>query len=109
MEFDLVLCQYQLPDRTAFPLLDWLGGSHTTLFLSTAVESGNLWLPMLERGENCVGARLLRGSEFTDALSRVLRDDIGSGELRETWKEAGPELWPEGVTDLRTQNTVRAG
>jgi signal transduction histidine kinase len=26
-EFDLVLCQYNLPDRTAFPLLDWLEGS----------------------------------------------------------------------------------
>src|SRR6202035_1250576 len=51
MRFDLVLSQYQLPDRTAFPLLEWLSGSPTTLFLSTAVEGGCLWLPMLECGQ----------------------------------------------------------
>ena len=33
-QFDLVLSQYQLPDRTAFPLLDWLVGSPATLFFS---------------------------------------------------------------------------
>ena len=81
MEFDLVLSQYQLPDRTAFPLLDWLIGSPTTLFLSTAVESGTLWLPMLDRGERCVGAPLLRSGEFADALAKVLKAEIRSDEL----------------------------
>ena len=54
-QFDLVLSQYQLPDRTAFPLLDWLVGSSATLFFSTRVEKGFLWLQMLERGKRCVG------------------------------------------------------
>jgi CheY-like chemotaxis protein len=49
-QFDLVLSEYQLPDRTAFPLLDWLEGSSATLFFSTRVEDGSLWLKMLERG-----------------------------------------------------------
>jgi CheY-like chemotaxis protein len=71
-EFDLVLSQYRLPDRTAFPLLDWLIGSSTTLFLSTAVETGSLWLPMLDRGKRCVGAPLQRSKEFTEALQNVL-------------------------------------
>ena len=35
-QFDLVLSQYQLPDRTAFPLLDWLAGSRRdSIFLRT--------------------------------------------------------------------------
>jgi CheY-like chemotaxis protein len=71
-EFNVVLSQYQLPDRTAFPLLDWLVGSSTTLFFSTAVETGSLWLPMLERGKRCVGAPLLRSKDFTEALQNVL-------------------------------------
>jgi CheY-like chemotaxis protein len=77
-QFDLVLSQYQLPDRTAFPLLDWLAGSPATLFLSTAVENGCLWLPMLERDERCIGAPLLRSSEFTGALAEVLGVEVKS-------------------------------
>lgn len=71
-QFDLVLSQYQLPDRTAFSLSDWLIGSPATLFLSTVVESGCLWLPMLERGKRCVGAPVLRSSDFNEALAKVL-------------------------------------
>jgi CheY-like chemotaxis protein len=56
-QFDLVLSQYQLPDRTAFPLVDGLAGSPATLFFSTRVESGSLWLKMLERGKRCIGAK----------------------------------------------------
>src|SRR5712692_11336414 len=63
-QFDLVLSQYQLPDRTAFPLLESLTGSPTTFFLSTPVEDGCLWLPMLDHGERCVGAPLLRSSDL---------------------------------------------
>jgi CheY-like chemotaxis protein len=81
-QFDLVLSQYQLPDRTAFPLLDWLAGSPATLFLSTAVENGCLWLPMLERGRRCVGAPLLRSNDLTGALGKVLNTAVKSGEMK---------------------------
>jgi CheY-like chemotaxis protein len=80
-QFDLVLSQYQLPDRTAFSLVDWLTGSPATLFLSTVVESGCLWLPMLERGKRCVGAPLLRSSDFNEALSKMLGDESRSHEM----------------------------
>ena len=71
-EFDVVLSQYQLPDRTAFPLLEWLEGSSASLYLSTSVESGSLWLPMLDRGKRCVGAPLLRGSNLAEAFDKLL-------------------------------------
>ena len=80
-QFDLVLSQYQLPDRTAFPLLDCLAGSPATLFLSTAVENGCLWLPMLERGERCVGAPLLRSNDLTQALGKALNTAVKSHEM----------------------------
>jgi hypothetical protein len=71
-QFDLVLSRYQLPDQTAFSLLDWPIGSPATLFLSTVVESGCLWLPILERGKRCLGAPLVRSNDFNEALARVL-------------------------------------
>src|ERR1700674_4565220 len=61
-QFDLVLSQYQLPDRTAFPLLDWLVGSSATLFFSARVEDGFLWLKMLERGKRCVSTAMLQSN-----------------------------------------------
>ena len=81
-QFDLVLSQHRLPDRTAFSLLDWLIGSPATLFLSTVVESGCLWLPMLERGKRCVGAPLLRPNAFNEALARILGDESRLGEMK---------------------------
>jgi CheY-like chemotaxis protein len=80
-QFDLVLSQYQLPDRTAFPLLDCLAGSSATLLLSKAVEDGSLWLPMLEHGERCVGAPLLRSNDLAEVLDNALHTAVKSGEL----------------------------
>ena len=70
--FDLVISQLELPDRTAYPLLDWLRGSTATLFFSKTVENGCLWLPMLVRGREWVGAHALRPGEFRDMLGKTL-------------------------------------
>jgi CheY-like chemotaxis protein len=83
-EFDLVLCQYQLPDRTAFSLSDRLAGSRATLFLSKEVESGFLWLPMLEDGRRCIGAPVLRSVEFGEALEKALGAATVSAPLPRT-------------------------
>ena len=77
-QFDLVLSQYQLPDRTAFPLLDWLVGSSATLFFSTRVEKGFLWLQMLERGKRCVGAAMLQSNALIEALAKLLDAEVRS-------------------------------
>ena len=81
-QFDLVLSEYQLPDRTAFPLLDWLLGSPATLFFSTRVEDGSLWLKMLERGARCVGAPVLRSNDFVEALDKAM--DVAPSYEKET-------------------------
>ena len=89
-EFDLVLSQYQLSDRTAFPLLEWLAGTSATLFLSIALETGSLWLPMLERGERCADASALRAKDFTDALQAVLDAKVHCHQDRVTQ----PDIYP---------------
>jgi len=90
-QFDLVLSQYWLPDRTAFSLLDRLIGSPATLFLSTVVESGCLWLPVLERGQRCVGAPLLRSNAFNEALAKMLGVESRSDEMETVGYGAGSE------------------
>ena len=70
--FDLVISQFELPDRTAYPLVDRLLGSTATLFFSKPVENGCWWLPMLIRGRECVGAPGLRPGEFLETLGKTL-------------------------------------
>ena len=83
-EFDLVLCQYELPDRTAFPLLDWLEGSRSTLFFSTRAGRGSRWLPVIERGNRCLDRPLLQTKDLPDAFGNILdghaeSDSLGGG------------------------------
>jgi hypothetical protein len=58
--------------RTAQPFRWWTGliGSPAILFLSARVEDSSLWLKMLEQGNRCVGAPLLRSDELAKALAR---------------------------------------
>ena len=99
-EFDLVLCQYELPDRTAFPLLDWLEGSHSTLLFSTRARKGSRWLPVIERGKRCLDRPLLQTKELPNAFGNMLdgnaeSDSMGgrvsTGELEQVdAREGGP-------------------
>jgi hypothetical protein len=70
--YDLVLSEYALPDRAAYPLLEQLIGSTSTLFLSTIVENGFLWVPALLRGRRWPDAHMLRPGEFLDTLGKTL-------------------------------------
>jgi CheY-like chemotaxis protein len=76
-EFDLVLCQYNLPDRTAFPLLDWLEGSPSTLIFARSGR-GRRWLPIVERGRRCRDRPLLGATELPAALEQILDGSDGS-------------------------------
>ena len=81
-EFDLVLCQYDLPDRTAFPLLDWLEGSGSTLLFSARAGSGRRWLPVIERGKRCLDRPLLQTTDLPDVLGSILEGHAGSEPQR---------------------------
>ena len=69
-EFDLVLCQYDLPDRTAFPLLDWLDASLSTLIFAGSGRNRR-WLPVVERGKRCLDRPLLRTTDLPAALGAI--------------------------------------
>ena len=93
-EFDLVLCQYELPDRTAFPFLDWLEGSRSTLLFSARAGRGRKWLPVIERGKRCLDRPLLQTKDLPDAFGNKLdghaeSDSLGgrvsTGELEQVY------------------------
>ena len=74
IKFDFVLSHFEPPDRTAYPLLERLIGSATTLFYSTRIENGCLWLPALAKGRRWPSAKVLRPNEFAVVLGRALED-----------------------------------
>jgi CheY-like chemotaxis protein len=92
-EFDLVLCQYNLPDRTAFPLLHWLTGSHATLVFSARSRRGSRWLPVIERGNRCLGWPLLQARDLTTALEEILGGSSESAAAAESFDAVGPTLY----------------
>ena len=81
-EFDLVLCHYELPDRTAFPLLDWLDGSRSTLLFSARAGKCTRWLPVIERGKRCLDRPLLQTTDLPDVLGSILEGHAGSEPQR---------------------------
>jgi CheY-like chemotaxis protein len=92
-EFDVVLSEYQLPDRTAYPLLDWLVGTPATLLFCARVEDGFSWLKMLVRGERCFNAPVLRANDLISALDQMLTDAA-------TPSSPSAPLWPERISQV---------
>jgi hypothetical protein len=54
-------------------LLTELGGSNCTVFYSCPVEDGCWWLPVVRRGQKCLGAPALRPSEFIRELDQMVK------------------------------------
>jgi DNA-binding response OmpR family regulator len=89
-DFDLVLCQYALPDRTAFPLLDWLAGSQSSLVFAGRFPQRARWLPVIERGERRFDSPPLGQSGLLRVLASYLR--------RPRWQDNGPSKQQAGGT-----------
>jgi CheY-like chemotaxis protein len=68
---DLVIAQYDLPDRTAFPLLDWLEESPSTLVFANSSPSRR-WLPVVIHGRRSLDSPLLRTAGLPAALGKIL-------------------------------------
>src|SRR5437899_6167195 len=74
MRFDFVLSHFELPDRSAFPLLQKLIGSTTSLFFSTRIENGCLWLPTLAKRSRFPETRALHANQFPVVMRFTLQN-----------------------------------
>lgn len=71
-QFDVVLCEIDLPDGRGYRLIPLLLESQSSLFFSLPVEDGCWWLPAIVRGRHCFGSRALRPDEFARELRQLL-------------------------------------
>ena len=91
-DYDLVLCQYALPDRTAFPLLDWLSGSCSTLVFSAKPARRLRWLPVIEQGERRLDRPPVSDAELVSALESHFQtppEQDGRGQHRHAVRSQG--------------------
>lgn len=71
-DFDLVLCKYQLPDRTTFPLLDWLEGTSSSLVFCAKSGRESRWLPVIVHGERRLDRPVLKAANLPRGLGNIL-------------------------------------
>jgi len=86
--FELVISEMHPMDGSALRLIPLLEGSPTSLFCFHAIEDSCLWMPVVERGQNCWGAPALRPSAF----ARVLRRALNEGCAISVSEQRMPEL-----------------
>ena len=68
--FDLILSTTWVPDR----LLGKLADAESTLYFSYPVRNGCWWLPVLRRGERCLGDPAMRPKEFSALIHQVTKN-----------------------------------
>lgn len=68
--FDLILSARPVLHTNALPVR--LGNSNCSMFYRLSVEDGSWWLPLVDRGRDCLGTPALRSGQFLGALDRAI-------------------------------------
>ena len=94
--FELVISEMNLVDGSALGMIPLLEGSPTSLFCFHPIEDSCLWIPVVERGQICLGAGVLQPSEFGRILRRTLTEgrSVAVAELRTQGLPTAPDLSP---------------
>ena len=90
--FELVISEMHPMDGSALRITPLLEGSPTSLFCFLPVQDSCLWIPILERGQICLGAPALWPNEFGRVLWRVLNEGraVSASEPRTPGSPAAP-------------------
>jgi hypothetical protein len=86
-QFDLILSNGQPGVNTLIPSLL---GSSVSLFCAHTVEDGCLWLPVILKGNECLGASVLHPKEFSKKLDQIL-DEFGPQQRKHS--QSHKTLW----------------
>lgn len=70
--FDLFVSPTRLHDGGACQTIPLLVGSSCTAFFALSVDEGCLWIPVVDRGRECLGSATLHPQEFRKVLERIL-------------------------------------
>ena len=70
--FDLILSETHLPDGNFQDLMNLLVDSESSLYTCLPVQDDCWWVPVIRRGQFCLGTPALRSREFCDELTQIL-------------------------------------
>jgi len=70
-KLDIVLSLYT--HQRLSQMIALLAGRRVSMFYMLPVEEGCWWLPVLRNGENCLGTRAIRTTEFTYVLIEIIK------------------------------------
>jgi len=70
-KLDIVLTIGARSDLSA--LMSLFAGSTVSMFYRLPVEEGSWWLPVLRRGQDCLGAAAFRTKEFSQVFAELVR------------------------------------
>ncbi len=70
--FDLFVSPTHLHDGGACQTIPLLVGSSCTAFFALSVDEGCLWIPVVDRGRECLGSATLHPQEFRKVLEGIL-------------------------------------
>lgn len=70
--FDLILSETHLPDGNFQDLMKLLADSDSSLYTFLPVQDDSWWVPVIRRGQFCLGTPALRSREFCEELTEIL-------------------------------------
>lgn len=73
--FELIISEMKLVDGPALRMSPLLEGSPCSLFCFHPVRDSCLWIPIVERGQICLGAPALRPNQFGQLLRCALTEE----------------------------------
>ena len=108
--FELVISEIHPTDGSAFRMIPLLEGSSTSLFCFHPIEDSCLWIPIVERGQVCWSAGVLRPSEFGRILCRTLSEGrtVSVSECRMPELRVAPSPFPP-QRSTRPRQLAKAG
>lgn len=82
-QFDLILSSESLPDGRGYEMSEMVRHQSGTLLVGIALSETQLWLPVVERGQNVLGKRALNASLLESEAQKLLggRDTQTLGEI----------------------------
>lgn len=70
--FDLILSETNLPDGNFRDLMKLLAEPESSLYTCLPVQDDCWWVPVIRKGQFCLGSPALRSREFCEELTQIL-------------------------------------
>ena len=84
-EFEVILSQEQLPDGRGYDLIEPVVARGGSLIVSVELRTKSLWLPVVDHGENILGACAIHPDVLEPEIEKILAHKSPAARPRCTW------------------------